>query len=103
MATGTINIPYKEVIVEQGVLDNIVVPANGNSSNVDLSITKSGYTFLGIVGYSIGAATTSGAGAGNCTLYRIIQSTTNARVALHNWGSSEARVKVDMQLLYVKT
>lgn len=103
MATGTIKDQYARFVSEDLVADNITISAGGTSDNVDKNVSKTGYTFIGIVGYSIEAASSGGANQGNCTLYRIMKvNDSTARVAAKNWGNSQAKIRIRMIVLYQK-
>lgn len=83
--------------------DNITVNAGG-TAQATITVTRSGYTPIGIVGVIIGAASSGGTRADFCHTYSTyLANTTTAHVHLRNRlaaGTGNAKVKVTVYVLY---
>lgn len=86
--------------VEEKSLDNVSVAA---STSVDstVTITKSGYTPIGVVGTLVRNASSSGAQWGNVSVVQAqVNNSTQCGVRLFNKGTAAAKVKVTVTILY---
>ena len=101
MATGTLR-ASAPLVVEYHVVDNNTVNANSALSVNFTNIGKTGYTILGIVGASIANASSSGTGSQLCAIKAFFASGTDATLAIKNNGSSAAKVKAELYILYQK-
>lgn len=102
MADGIYYNPEPQLTVDTVSLDNQTI--SGNSyDNFSIATTKSGYTAIGVVGWEIQNATSSGTNATNCTLYRYYKSSAgNATFYVKNNGSSSAKIRMVAYVLYRK-
>ena len=89
------------LIVVEKVVDNISV--NGNAyTDGSISATESGKTCIGVVGYSITNATSSGSNGGNCAMAHAYLDGDTLRVRVRNTASAAAKVKVTLKVLYTE-
>lgn len=91
----------KPLVVEQKVLvDNLTIAANGYG-DAQGSVSKSGYTVLGLVGVRTENASSGGTLNTYCMIQRFsMTSSTNAHCVLRNFSTSAAKVKVTVAVLY---
>ena len=94
------------LVTEYKSKDNVTI--SGNSSvDIDVTVTKTGYTAIGIVGIGIASASSGGIRPDYCHesrqyLYGTPAST--ARVTLRNhYPNGSSKVKVTFVILYAKT
>lgn len=103
--TTASNAPVKSTytVVESKSADNVSISANG-TAGASFTITKNGYTAIGIVGWQLENASSSGARYTFCRLYSTyISSQSTAYVHLRNrYTAGGAKVKVTIQVLYKK-
>lgn len=85
-------------------VDNITIAAS-STTNVDFTITRSGYTPLGIVSLYLNNASSSGTRQDYCHEVRwYISPPNSARVTLRNYCTTgAAKIKVIIKVLYAKT
>lgn len=83
--------------------DNISVAANSATSTTAVTITKSGYTPIGVVGWFVTSASSSGAN-NNWVVPNLLRvtSSTQASYVLRNVGTAAAKVKLTIYVLYRK-
>lgn len=91
----------KIITKAEKVGDNISISANSQNTSVSFSVANSGWTPIGIMGWSITNATNSGAGAYYTVPVRIRISGSNCVATIRNNGSSAAKVKLTVDVLYV--
>ena len=92
------------VLAVEGVsADNISVAASSATATTAVTITKSGYTPLGVVGWFVTSATSGGAN-NNWVVPNLLRVTnsTQASYVLRNVGTAAAKVKLTMYVLYRK-
>lgn len=83
-------------------VDNKTITAGGLGT-ITISMAKSGYTCLGILGVNMGNASSSGANVSNCNIFGMYLSGTDAIIELKNMNSSNAaKIKITVYGLYVK-
>lgn len=85
---------------ENKVLDNVSVAAN-TSVDSSISVTKSGYTPVGIMGVLIRNATSSGAQWGNVSVVQSYIAGGSAGIRLFNKGTNAAKVKITATIFYI--
>lgn len=91
------------LVMQSSEIDNQTINATTNAT-FDITITKSGYTPLGIVGWGIYSASSNGANNGWCTPYGVgMPNTATARFVIRNYASSAAKVKLRVYVLYRKS
>lgn len=101
MATGKIENPYP-FLVEDKENDNVTIAA-GSYVVQEITVTKTGYTPIGTVGFWVATASSSGTGATNCFVRTAnLINTTTAQVSVRNNGSSAAKVRIGVKVLYVR-
>ena len=91
----------KLITIDTVTIDNISIPANGSATDESVSAAKSNYTPIGVVGYVIANATSSGTGGGNCALTQARIVNSNAVFSIKNVSSSAAKVRVIANILYI--
>ena len=94
------------LVTENKSKDNVTISAN-SSVDIDVTVTKTGYTAIGIVGITVVDASSSGTRYGYCHENRQYLSgspPTYARVTLRNhYPNGSSKVKVTFVILYAKT
>ena len=101
MATGTINIG-PTLVVDTAVDDNITISANG-ASNRTFNCAKTGYTALGVVGFAVANASSSGSNASYAVVRGcFLASATTVTIYIRNDYNAEAKVKSTAYVLYRK-
>ena len=104
MASETFNRPDLDLfLVEQKTQQNVTIAKNSYVVQ-DFSISKSGYTAIGTVGFSITTGSTNGKNVSYCTVRSAyLTSATSAQVSMRNLNESEAAiVNVNIWVLYRK-
>lgn len=83
-------------------VDNLTVSANTDYF-VDFSIyVPSGYTKIGVIGWDISNASSSGTNASHCAIRSIFPtSSENIRVEIGNFGTATAKLKITLYILFV--
>lgn len=101
MATGTI--PFDGIIIEECSVDNITLAENAYV-NQNITIEKTGYTPIGIVGFRVTNASSSGSNATFCYVGAcFLINETTARVMTKNAnGNNSAKVKIVVWVMYRK-
>lgn len=100
-ANARSNLGVKRYAVEEYVKDNVSINGPGNTGNLDITVSKSGYNAIGVVGFYITNATSSGQNSTWCTmLYCMRTSNSNVRVRVCNVGTSTAKVKITVYVLF---
>lgn len=94
-------LPSDALIVDQVSLDNFSVSAD-SPAETTISASKTGYTPVGVVGWRITNATTSGTRADYLRAYVLSLSGTTLDVGVRNGSSSAAKVKITVDILYRK-
>ena len=103
MATGTIKNTQSRLKVFATKEDNISIAAQSGPHYCNLTITKEGYTPIGIVGWIIGNASENPANPSKPTIYQAyLSSSTNARIAYRYDHTSDAKVAITVFVLYEK-
>lgn len=91
------------LLAEEVVLaDNKSVTGN-NYGNGNKSVSKTGYTPIGIVGMYLENATSSGTLNTYCMLHSFYLSGTTAYWIVRNFNSGAAKIKVTATILYIKS
>ena len=93
----------KILTIDTVTVDNISISANGSATDQSVSATKSSYTPIGVVGYVIANATSSGTGGGNCVLTQARIVNSNAVFSIKNVSSSAVKVRVIANILYISS
>lgn len=101
MADGIYYNPEPQLTVEAKSVDNISVSAT-SSADGSFSVAKSGYTPIGIVGWRIQNATSSGAYYTRIFAWRLELSGATLYYGLGNYYSSAAKIKLTANVLYRK-
>ena len=84
-------------------VDNISISANNVSGAKTANATKTGYTPVGVVGYEIGNASTSGTNAAPCFPYIMKIDGNNVSFNIRNSSSSASKIKIVFHILYIAT
>lgn len=107
MASGTYKVPQTQMLVESVTKDNMSMAGDSfdywsfNANTVP--ITKTGYTPVGVVGFRIANATSSGVNGTRCMCYgAYLVSSTEARVYIRNLSSATAKFQITLYILYQK-
>lgn len=103
MATGVINKPYPIMLVEEKTVDNISVTAS-ETQTLTIPCGKEGYTPIGIVGFQLANASSSGARVSFVFVFAVYLNTTDPSVKINvrNTNSSAAKVLARAWVLYKK-
>lgn len=101
MADGIFYNPEPQLTVETKSVDNISISATGNTDGT-LSVAKSGYTPIGIIGWRIQNATSSGQYYTRVFCWRLELSGATLYYGLGNYYSATAKVKLSAIVLYRK-
>ena len=103
MATGTIPQPAVplDFVIETKNWDNISVSSQSYSEST-VSISKTGYTPIGLVGWEIANASSSGTNRTKCFLFRYYISGNTLYYSIGNYSTSSAKVRLYAQILYKK-
>lgn len=89
------------VVVDTFEVDNITV--SNYIQDMTIDVTKSGYTPIGVCGFRVGNATSSGTNSSYISVYRLELSDTNTvTYAMRNYASGSAKVKLWAYVLYRK-
>lgn len=89
------------VIVDEVSIDNLTVSSYVQNQTLDAS--KSGYVPIGIVGWRVQNATSSGANASYISIFRLeLTDATTITYAMRNHDSSSAKIKFTAYVLYRK-
>ena len=84
------------------VKDNISVTANSYTDNTT-SVSSSGYTLMGVIGFYVANASSSGSGGMNAIVNQCYVSAANSvTYRISNKSSSAIKVRIYMDLLYFK-
>ena len=93
---------YKMLTVEAFDIDNITVSGGNYNESISKTITKTGYTPIGVIGYAIVNASSSGTRATYCFPTRIrLATTTTVGITVRNTSSSDAKIRIYFDVLYV--
>lgn len=92
------NLLYTEDVL---LIDNFTVQS-GNYNSSTKSVSKTGYTPIGIVGMHTQNATSSGTLNTYCLLHSFYLSGTSVTFIVRNMSTSDAKIKVTATVLYVK-
>lgn len=88
---------------EVSIKDNVTVNGSGTKyTDGNASVAKTGYTPLGVVGFRVVNASSSGANAGYVTMSHAYISGTTAYFRVKNAESSSAKVRIYFTILYCK-
>lgn len=91
------------VAEEKSIKDNVSVNGSGTTyTDGNASIAKTGYTPLGVVGFRVINASSSGANGANVVISHAYISGTTAYFRVKNTASSAAKVRVYFTILYAK-
>ena len=102
MADGIYYNPEPQLLVGTVSVDNKTVSGNGYQS-FGLTATKTGYTPLGLVGWAIENASSSGGQGSFCFMYRYyINSSGIVQAFVRNTSSNDANIKITAYVLYRK-
>lgn len=75
-----------------------------NSVTTDITVSKDGYTLLGVVGYIFSNASSDGANSSMVSVYCIyVRNNTTVRVVWKNTATSDAKVNIQVKTLWVKS
>lgn len=92
---------YKIITKDTVDQDNISVNGSSVNSSISISATKTGYTPIGVLGYSVINASSNGANYSNCVVTRVRVSGSTVNMTIKNSGASTARVHVYVDVLYI--
>ena len=101
MADGIYYNPEPQLLVESVVLDNNTLSGGGFDS-FSVTATKSGYTPIGVVGWRVDNASSSGGQGSYCFLYRCYLASNAVQFFCRNTSSNQAKVKFTAYVLYRK-
>ena len=91
------------VVENRTLFDNKSVAANGFSTDTSTFSAKTGYTAIGIVGFEVSNASSSGAGSSGITFgICYLSSATSAFTQITNRGTGAAKVKAVARILFLK-
>ena len=106
---GTANFVAKsDIVVAIFTLDNQTIAAGANA-DVDIPVSKAGYTALGIVGFNLdgGSSVSSGSYVSACNILAVLLTTSNGNTVAHfdikNTASSNAIIKAQVKVLFIKS
>lgn len=89
------------VAVEAFEVDNITVSSYIQDRTID--VTKSGYTAIGVCGFRVGNATSSGTNSSYISVFRVeLNEANTVTYAMRNYASGDAKVKFTVYVLYRK-
>lgn len=83
--------------------DNISISATNVSGEKTLSVAKTGYTPIGIGGYEIGNASSSGTNAAPCFPYEMKIDGNNIKFNIRNTSGSASKIKITFYVYYIAT
>ena len=89
------------IVVEKHEKDNITINAKSTAS-AQVNIQKSGYTVLGIGGWAIYNASSSGQNSSLCQPYKSFTSSVNAVMSVRNYANDTAKIKCTFWIIYHK-
>lgn len=94
-------------VLEKKTLDNIGIGKSGSdyqgSVTKTLSVSKSGYTAIGITGWNLKDATTNGSHCSYCGFLKLyLSNATTVTMMITNSGTNGANVCADIYVLYRK-
>jgi hypothetical protein len=88
---------------EKSIKDNVTVNGSGTKyTDGNASIAKTGYTPLGVVGFRVINASSSGANGANVVISHAYISGTTAYFRVKNTETSSAKVRIYFTILYAK-
>ena len=93
---------YKIITTQVFNADNISISANGYAEG-SISITKTGYTPIGVLDTYVNNASSSGSGSSFAAIYRTYHSGNTYYYGLRNVTNSAIKVRVYAKILYVAT
>lgn len=93
---------YKIITTQTFNADNISITANGYAEG-SISITKTGYTPIGVLDTYVNNASSSGSGSSFAAIYRTYHSGNTYYYGLRNVTNSAIKVRVYAKILYVAT
>lgn len=93
---------YKIITTQTFNADNISITANGYAEG-SISITKAGYTPIGVLDTYVNNASSSGSGSSFAAIYRTYHSGNTYYYGLRNVTNSAIKVRVYAKILYVAT
>lgn len=89
---------------EKSIKDNVTVNGSGTKyTDGNASVAKTGYTPLGVVGFRVINASSSGTNGANVVISHAYISGTTAYFRVKNTETSSAKVRVYFTILYVKS
>ena len=94
--------PMGLVAEDKLLTDNATISGNSYGNN-SASVSKTGYTPIGIVGMHLQNATSSGTNNTQCAVHSFYLSGTTAYWIVRNTSSASAKIKVTATILYVKS
>lgn len=83
--------------------DNISIAASGATTGVSIDASKSGYMPIGVIGYRLVNASTSGTGSSYGCVYRLQIDSTNVVGSIRNISSNAIKLRIYAQVLYLQT
>lgn len=93
-----------DLITDTFDVDNISIAAGSTKySDWGFDISKDGYMPIAIAGYAIGNGSSSGSGANSCNLYRLQINSGAIEASMKNNGSSTAKIRLYVTVLYRAT
>lgn len=90
-----------DFVVEFSEKKNISI-TSGNAVSADRSVAKTGYTPICVAGLQIANSASGGGGSGSCVVYTYSISGNHLTCWVRNYGSSTAKVDVNVRILYIK-
>lgn len=100
---GTANFVAKsDIVVDKFSVDNQTIAAN-TYGDVDISVAKSGYTPIGIIGFDFNNASTNGANSSRCTPYSMYLNGNKAHFDIRNDATNKAIIKATVTVLFIRT
>ena len=95
-------VTYDGTETSPGTYAGVSIAAGGNSGSLSIPISKTGYTPVAVRGLQLNNSSASGgAGAANCCPYAWVLGSSSMSIAVHNHGSSAAKIKIIVTILYI--
>lgn len=89
------------LLISQVSVDNISVSGSSYKSDT-FSASKSGYTPIAVAGYAFANASSSGVNCSHIFAYRMTLDGTNISYGIRNTNSQTAKIKISVNVLYLK-
>lgn len=91
-----------ELLVEEKTLADNITVSSTSTTDQSVSIAKSGYTPLGVIGFSVVNASSSGTASNNAATAFCYLDGSTCKMRVRNVGTATMKVKLGVQILYKK-